>query len=118
MVSSAGGRSARCVAARRDVTVHTMGPIDGTRSPHARLRPLDGARIDGGFWAARQRLNRERLLPDGERRLEEAGNFDNLRAAAGRSDAGFRGMVFMGFDVHRWLQAPGWEARRDTARGP
>ena len=68
-----------------DVTVHTqVGPIDLTRSPHALLRPLEG-RIEGGFWAERQRLNRERLLLDGEHRLEEAGNFENLRVAAGRS---------------------------------
>jgi hypothetical protein len=52
------------------------------------------AAIDGGFWADRRRLNREVLIPDGARRLEEAGNLDNLRAAAA-SDGEFRGMVFM-----------------------
>jgi hypothetical protein len=90
------------------------GPIDVSASPHARLRALglDGAAISGGFWADRQQLNRERLLLDGAHWLEEAGNFDNLRAAAGRSDAAFRGMVFMDSDVHKWLEALGWELAR------
>jgi uncharacterized protein len=91
-----------------------MGPIDLTRSPHALLHPLEG-RIESGFWADRQRLNRERLLLDGEHWLEEAGNFENLRAAAGRSDAEFRGMVFMDSDVHKWLEALGWELGREPS---
>jgi DUF1680 family protein len=91
-----------------------MGPIDLSRSPHALSRPLEG-RIESGFWADRQRLNRERLLLDGERWLEEAGNFENLRAAAGRSDAAFRGMVFMDSDVHKWLEALGWELGREPS---
>jgi len=91
-----------------------MGPLDLTRSPHALLRPLEG-RIESGFWADRQRLNRERLLLDGEHSLEEAGNFENLRAAAGRSDAEFRGMVFMDSDVHKWLEALGWELGREPS---
>ncbi len=85
-----------------------------SRSPQALLHPLEG-RIESGFWADRQRLNRERLLPDGEHWLEEAGNFENLRAAAGRSDAAFRGMVFMDSDVHKWLEALGWELGREPS---
>src|SRR3954470_246698 len=69
-----GYRRTRCYRS------HQVGLVDLTRSPRARLRPLAGARIDGGFWADRRRLNRERLLVDGEHRLEEAGNFENLRA--------------------------------------
>jgi DUF1680 family protein len=87
------------------------GPIDVSRSPHVRLQPLAG-RIDGGFWAGKQALNRDVLLRDAPARLEAAGNFDNLRAAAGRKDVEFRGMVFMDSDVYKWLEAVGWE--RDT----
>src|SRR4051794_29764474 len=82
--------------------------IDVTRSPHARLHPVE-ATIDGGFWADRRRLNRERLIPDGARRLEEAGNLHNLRVAAGREPGEFRGMVFHDSDVYKWLEALGWE---------
>jgi DUF1680 family protein len=85
------------------------GPIDVTGSPHVRLRPLDGATIDGGLWDERRRLNREVLIPGAPAHLEEAGNFDDLRAAAGRVDKPFRGMVFMDSDVYKWLEAVGWE---------
>jgi uncharacterized protein len=84
------------------------GPVDVSRSPHAKLRPLAG-RIDAGFWADRQRLNRDVLLRDAPQRLEAAGNFDDLRAAAGLKDVPFRGMVFMDSDVYKWLEAVGWE---------
>ncbi len=85
------------------------GPIDVSGSPHVRLRPLDGATIDGGFWGDRRQLNREVLIPGAPAHLEEAGNFDDLRAAAGRVDKPFRGMVFMDSDVYKWLEAVGWE---------
>jgi hypothetical protein len=84
------------------------GPVDTTRSAHARLHPLD-AEIDSGFWAERRRLNRDVLIPDGLRRLEAAGNLHNLRVAAGREAGEFRGLVFMDSDVHKWLEAVGWE---------
>ena len=83
-------------------------PVDLTHSPHARVRPLDGT-IDGGFWAGRRRLNRERLIPDGARRLEEAGNLHNLRVAAGLIEGGFRGRRFADSDLYKWLEAVGWE---------
>jgi len=85
------------------------GPIDVSNSPHVRLRPLDGASIDGGFWDERRRLNREVLIPGAPAHLEQAGNFDDLRAAAGLKDVEFRGMVFMDSDVYKWLEAIGWE---------
>jgi len=93
------------------------GPVDLGRSAVAALRPLDadGARIDAGFWAERQRLNRDVLLPDGRRRLEEAGNLDNLRRAARGERGGFRGMVFADSDVHKWLEAAGWELQREPS---
>ena len=68
------------------------------------------ATIDGGFWAERRRLNREVLLPDGERRLREAGTFDNLRAAASGSGE-YRGLIYQDSDLHKWVEALGWELR-------
>jgi hypothetical protein len=65
------------------MTAAPVMAVVAARSPHARLRPV-AATIDGGFWAER-RLNRERSLVDGERRLEDAGALENLRVAAGRS---------------------------------
>jgi uncharacterized protein len=93
------------------------GPVDLGRSPFAVLHPVDAdsARIEDGFWARRQRLNRDVLLPDGRRRLEEAGNLDNLRRAARGERGGFRGMVFADSDVHKWLEAAGWELQREPS---
>src|SRR3954447_3156301 len=75
----------------------------------ARLAPTE-ATIDGGFWAERRRLNRAVLIPDGERRLQEAGNFDNLRAAA-RGEGTYKGRVYQDSDLYKWLEAIGWELR-------
>jgi DUF1680 family protein len=52
------------------------------------------------------------LLPEAVGHLEDAGNFGNLRAAAGRSDEPYRGMVFADSDVYKWLEAIGWELAR------
>ena len=93
----------------------TAGPLDLSGSPHATLRPVDGAEIGGGVWADRQRLNREVLLTEGARRLEEAGSFHNLRVAAGEEDGEFRGMRFSDSDVHKWLEALGWELGREPS---
>jgi uncharacterized protein len=93
---------------------NSLGPVDVSASPHARLQPL-AAEIDGGVWAERRRLNREVLLAEGARKLEEAGNFHNLRVAAGQEDGEFIGMRFADSDVHKWLEALGWELAREPS---
>jgi len=74
------------------------------------VRPLDAV-IEDGFWAGRRRLNREVLIPEGERRLEAAGNFENLRVAAGRRRGAYRGPLYLDSDLYKWLEAVGWERR-------
>jgi DUF1680 family protein len=91
------------------------GPVDVSGSPQARLQPLDGAEIAGGVWADRQRLNRDVLLVEGARRLEQAGNFHNLRVAAGEDEGEFVGMRFSDSDVYKWLEALGWEQAREPS---
>jgi len=93
------------------------GPVDVARSPHAVLHALGagGTRLAGGFWVERQRQNRDVLLPDGRHWLEAAGNLDNLRRAARGERGGFRGMVFADSDVHKWLEAAGWEQQREPS---
>ena len=68
------------------------------------------ATIDGGFWAGRRQFNRDVLIPDGERRIREAGTFDNLRAAA-TGGGTHRGLVYQDSDLHKWVEALGWELR-------
>src|SRR5262245_63738504 len=90
------------------------GPVDAERSPGAvrRTLPLNAVTIENGLWARRQAVNREAALPHGYRMLEAAGNLENLRVAAGRSTARYRGPVFMDSDVYKWLEAAAWEMGR------
>ncbi|MEV4110421.1 beta-L-arabinofuranosidase domain-containing protein [Nonomuraea sp. NPDC049695] len=71
------------------------------------LRPVAGGRVGGGFWGARQRVNREVTIPLGGERVRESGAFDNLRLT-GRH----RGKVFADSDVYKWLEALAWERGR------
>jgi uncharacterized protein len=95
-------------------TRRTAGPVDGAKSPAATLTTLDAqaVTIEDGVWARRQAVNHDAALPHGYRMLEAAGNLENLRIAAGRSTARYRGPVFMDSDVYKWLEAAGWELGR------
>src|SRR5262249_55663737 len=92
----------------------SAGPVDGAKSPAATLTTLDtqAVTIENGLWARRQTVNRDAALPHGFRMLEAAGNLENLRIAAGRSTARYRGPVFMDSDVYKWLEAAAWEMGR------
>jgi DUF1680 family protein len=89
----------------------SAGPVDTGRSPRAGWKTLemDAVAIEGGLWAQRQTVNRQSALPHGYRMLEAAGNLENLRIAAGRSDSAYRGPVFMDSDVYKWLEAAALE---------
>jgi hypothetical protein len=71
--------------------------------------PLDAVSLTGGFWAKWQDLNRRSTLPHGYHMLEEAGNFENFRIAAGRAEGKYRGRLFNDSDVYKWLEAVGYE---------
>ncbi|MEA3345793.1 MAG: glycoside hydrolase family 127 protein, partial [Chloroflexota bacterium] len=76
-------------------------------SSHARWRtlPLGDISITGGIWAQKQALNRQVSLRHGYEQLERAGNFNNLRLAAGSGEGEYQGPVFMDSDVYKWLEA-------------
>ncbi|MFL5734811.1 MAG: glycoside hydrolase family 127 protein, partial [Chloroflexia bacterium] len=76
-------------------------------TPHATLwsLPPRNVRVTGGFWKHQQATNRGITLRDGYQKLEQAGNFGNLRRAAGQSDEQYQGPVFMDEDVYKWLEA-------------
>jgi len=93
----------------------TRGPAAPTSTARVALRPLGvgDVRIDG-FWADRQRANATAITV-GRQRLEEAGNLQNLRIAAGRAEGEVVGPVFADSDVYKWLEAVAWEyARRPS----
>ncbi|MET7762745.1 beta-L-arabinofuranosidase domain-containing protein [Streptomyces sp. NPDC005393] len=96
----------------------SAGPIRLSQGAHTALRPATTARITGGFWAARRRVNAEVSVVQGPNRLEEAGNLANLRAAAGAPEAGSTGdFPFQDSDVHKWLEAASWQLA-DGGEGP
>lgn len=72
---------------------------------------LDAAAITGGFWAPRQTAN-VAAIRFGMRRLEDAGNLQNLRIAAGLVDGEAIGPIFTDSDVYKWLEAVAWEYGR------
>jgi uncharacterized protein len=81
------------------------------------LRPASGGRVEGGFWGARQRVNREVTIPLGGERIRESGAFANLELAARGAGGEHRGKVFADSDVYKWLEAVAWERGRAADPG-
>ena len=97
----------------------TAGPVDTSKSPYARWRalPAGGVSLGQGFWSRRQAVNRDASLHHCWEQLEAAGNFNNLRLAAGSGEGEFRGMLFADSDVYKWLEAVAYDlAARPDAR--
>ncbi|SOC87795.1 hypothetical protein SAMN05660766_1482 [Curtobacterium sp. 314Chir4.1] len=97
-----------------DSRAHTATPVLPTADAHLALRPLPtgDARITGGFWALRQERNGRDAIRGGYALLEAAGNFRNLRIAAGLEEGDATGPIFMDSDVTKWLEAVAWEYGR------
>jgi len=95
----------------------TAAPALPTADAHVTLHPLPAgdARITGGFWALRQERNGRDAVRSGYERLDAAGNFRNLRIAAGDEEGDVVGPVFMDSDVTKWLEAVAWEYGRAPA---
>jgi len=77
--------------------------------------PAGAARIDSGFWRSRQDVNGAAAVPSGLRRLEDAGNLDNFRIAAGEMAGDARGPIIMDLDVYKWLESVAWEYARQPS---
>jgi len=88
------------------------GPVDNSKSLYAHWKTLgfhDVEFRDDDFWAPKLNVNRKISLRYGHDMLEKAGNFDNLRIAAGLMEGTFRGYVFQDSDIYKWLEAVAWE---------
>jgi DUF1680 family protein len=94
------------------------GPVRLTGGAVTTFRslPLGAARVVGGFWAQRQRVNRTAAIPAGLRQLRDSGAFRNLHRAAGRGDGQHEGPVFIDSDIYKWLEAAAWEQGREPSR--
>jgi DUF1680 family protein len=112
------------VSRRGDISTEPPMPVASVVSTHdaiARLSPISarGVTVTGGFWAERQRINRERTIPHGFEQLRRAGNLTNLQLAAG-AEGRYRTLgqaigldfPFLDSDVYKWLEAVGWELGR------
>jgi DUF1680 family protein len=92
-------------------------PVLATDHAIARHHPIggEGVAITGGFWAERQRINREQTIPHGFEQLRQAGNLNNLKLAAG-ADGRYHTLgqaiglefPFLDSDVYKWLEAAAW----------
>jgi hypothetical protein len=99
-------------------SITVVAPVVPTSAAQVRLRPigLTGSSITGGLWDARRRTNHEAAMPHAAAQLERAGNIVNMRLAAGgqgtyagsRDDSGTTA-PFLDSDIHKWLEAVGWE---------
>ncbi|MCU1431222.1 MAG: hypBA1, partial [Actinotalea sp.] len=90
-----------------------------TSSPHAVWRPVvdrGEARITDGFLFGRMQTNREGSLRHGLEQLEAGGNLHNLRVAAGQAE-GYHPTLTLDADVHKWVEAVGWELGRGADAG-
>ncbi|MGA3058437.1 MAG: beta-L-arabinofuranosidase domain-containing protein [Candidatus Limnocylindrales bacterium] len=96
-----------------------VAPVVPTAQATVRLLPVGllRNRIEGGLWADRRRVNHEVTIPHGAAQLEAAGNLFNFRLAAGAASGSYLGgdddggstAPFLDSDVHKWLEAVGWE---------
>ena len=86
-------------------------------SPFGRVRPTVNSgrtRIESGFLAERIRTNRETSLLYGLQQLEAGGNIHNLEVAAGDA-TGYHPTLTLDADVHKWVEAVGWELGREPS---
>jgi DUF1680 family protein len=85
--------------------------IDTTRSPYALLKTLrlKNVTLRDGFWSGRQATNHEKSLKHAYKKLEDSGNFNNLKLAAGSGSGEYRRPVFMDTDIYKWLEAVSYE---------
>jgi DUF1680 family protein len=93
----------------------SRGPVQPSAAAAGQLRPSGRYRITGGFWEERLRVNREVTIPLGPERLEESGNLENFRLAAGHASGPYQGPVFSDSDVYKWLEASAWEQAREPS---
>ena len=93
------------------------GPVRPSEGAAGALRPAVRTAVTGGFWHGRRSVIAEVCVPQGPGLLENAGNLENLRLAAGTSDnaangaSAYRGdLPFLDSDIYKWLEAAAWQS--------
>jgi uncharacterized protein len=136
------GVSSRPADGRTEQASPAPGPVTPTASARVSHRPVGAARgpgsggveLKGGPLDDWRRRNRDVSMPLALRRLEAAGNVENLRLAVDAVRAGsrrqpgadahetkasgvggYRGPLFMDSDVYKTLEAVGWQLTRGSS---
>jgi uncharacterized protein len=76
--------------------------------------PALSTRIEGGYWADRRAVNRDRAILYQWERYEASGTIDNFRIVAGLKGGERRGFFYADSDLHKWADA----ASRILRSGP
>lgn len=103
--------AAPSASAPRQVASPTVGPV-ATSGGTAKLHPVPNTEIAGGLWHELQLLNSRVTLHEAFRQLEEAGNLNNFRVAAGERLGDYQGRLYLDSDVYKTLEAVAWEQGR------
>lgn len=78
--------------------------------------PVTSVAITGGFWAAKQTLNRDAIIPHCDHSLERVGWVENFRAALRGSLATERvGRLFTDSEIYKTMEAMTWETAREDS---
>lgn len=96
------------------VSAPTAGPV--ALAKPARLHPIADVAISGGLWNDLQLLNSRVTIREAFRQLEEAGNLNNFRVAAGERLGSYQGRLYLDSDVYKTLEAVAWEQGRAPAQ--
>ena len=77
------------------------------KSLFSKLKPITfyQVQLKDGFWAERQRINREISISNQYDQLEEDHHLDNFRVVAGLKQGIHRGEFYYDSDVYKWLEA-------------
>lgn len=94
-------------------TASRSGPVAPTKEHRLLPLPVDAVALDpAGHLGEWQRLNRAATVPHCVQHLESSGALGNLRRLTRQGEAPFRGFWFADSDVHKTLEAAGWESVR------
>jgi len=94
----------------RTADARDRGPRNADSAPHAKLRAVDpnDVRWTQGFWADKQRLCREAMIPTVEAALHDRHNgacLENFRVAAGLAEGGHVACHWSDGDCYKFLEA-------------
>src|SRR5690349_18851137 len=92
-----------------------VGPTNPSRGARRPLG-LSEVRLTDGFWAERQRLTADAVLPHIVHWIDRAGWLDNMRVLAAHGPAtGRKGREFSDSELYKALEACSWEAARSAS---